>query len=93
MPRRSVTLTLVGLLALVSLAAAVFATGKMRYIDDTYGGLLDGPGRANGNATVRNASRGDARRLAERQRSRRALVREQLPAAWKRLRKSAAHLN
>jgi methyl-accepting chemotaxis protein len=40
-------LTLVGLLALVSLAAAVFATGKMRYIDDTYGGLLDGPGRAN----------------------------------------------
>ena len=34
-----------------------------------------------------------AGRLAERQRSRRALVREQLPAAWKRLRKSGARLD
>jgi methyl-accepting chemotaxis protein len=40
-------LTLLGLLALVSLGATVFATGKMRYIDDTYGNLIDGPGRAN----------------------------------------------
>jgi methyl-accepting chemotaxis protein len=38
---------LLGLLALVSLGATVFATGKMRYIDDTYGDLIDGPGRAN----------------------------------------------
>ena len=34
-----------------------------------------------------------AGRVAERQRKRRALVREQLPAAWKRLRKSGARLN
>ncbi len=40
-------LLLLGLLALVSLGATVFATGKMRYIDDTYGNLIDGPGRAN----------------------------------------------
>jgi len=40
-------LTLVGLLAVVSAAATVFVTAKMRYIDDTYGDLLDGPGRAN----------------------------------------------
>ncbi len=40
-------LALLGLLALVSLGVTVFATGKMRYIDDTYGDLLDGPGRAN----------------------------------------------
>jgi methyl-accepting chemotaxis protein len=40
-------LTLLSLLALVSLGATVFATGKMRYIDDTYGDLIDGPGRAN----------------------------------------------
>jgi methyl-accepting chemotaxis protein len=40
-------LMLMSLLALVSLAATVFATGKMRYIDDTYGDLIDGPGRAN----------------------------------------------
>jgi methyl-accepting chemotaxis protein len=40
-------LMLLSLLALVSLGATVFATGKMRYIDDTYGDLIDGPGRAN----------------------------------------------
>lgn len=34
-----------------------------------------------------------AGRLAERQHTRRALVRERLPAAWKRLRKSGARLN
>jgi len=38
---------LLSLLALVSLGATVFSTGKMRYIDDTYGDLIDGPGRAN----------------------------------------------
>src|SRR5208337_4623253 len=40
-------LLLVGLLALVSLAGTVFSTQKMRYIDDTYGDLIDGPGKAN----------------------------------------------
>jgi methyl-accepting chemotaxis protein len=40
-------LTLLGLLALVSLGVTVFATSKMRYIDDTYGDLIDGPERAN----------------------------------------------
>ena len=40
-------LTLVGLLAVVSVGATVFVTAKMKYIDDTYGDLLDGPGRAN----------------------------------------------
>jgi methyl-accepting chemotaxis protein len=40
-------LLLMGLLALVSLGATVFSTGKMRYIDDTYGNLIDGPGKAN----------------------------------------------
>src|SRR5882757_2799127 len=40
-------LMLLSLLALVSLGATVFATSKMRYIDDTYGDLIDGPGRAN----------------------------------------------
>lgn len=40
-------LLLISLLALVSLGATVYATGKMRYIDDTYGDLIDGPGRAN----------------------------------------------
>jgi len=40
-------LLLLSLLALVSLGATVFATGKMRYIDDAYGDLIDGPGRAN----------------------------------------------
>ena len=40
-------LMLLGLLALVSLGATIFSTGKMRYIDDTYGDLIDGPGRAN----------------------------------------------
>jgi methyl-accepting chemotaxis protein len=40
-------LTLMGLLALVSLAATVFTTREMRYIDDTYGDLIDGPGKAN----------------------------------------------
>jgi methyl-accepting chemotaxis protein len=40
-------LTLLALLALISLGTTVFATSKMRYIDDTYGDLIDGPGRAN----------------------------------------------
>jgi methyl-accepting chemotaxis protein len=40
-------LLLLGLLASVSLGATVFATSKMRYIDDTYGDLLDGPVKAN----------------------------------------------
>jgi methyl-accepting chemotaxis protein len=40
-------LLLLSLLAMVSLGATVFATGKMRYIDDTYGDLIDGAGRAN----------------------------------------------
>jgi CHAD domain-containing protein len=41
---------------------------------------------------LRSAAAFVAGRLAERQRARRARVREQLPAAWKRLRKSGAHL-
>jgi methyl-accepting chemotaxis protein len=40
-------LMLLSLLAMVSLGATIFATSKMRYIDDTYGDLIDGPGRAN----------------------------------------------
>jgi len=40
-------LVLLSLLAIVSLWASVFATGKMRYIDDTYGGIIDGPDAAN----------------------------------------------
>ena len=40
-------LTLLGMLALVSLGATVFATSKMNYIDDTYVGLIDGAGFAN----------------------------------------------
>src|SRR6266702_6353583 len=40
-------LLLLRLLAMVSLGATVFAAGKMRYIDDTYGDLIDGAGRAN----------------------------------------------
>ena len=40
-------LALLGMLALVTLSATVFATGKMRYMDDTYGDMIDGPGRAN----------------------------------------------
>ncbi|HEU5046914.1 MAG TPA: methyl-accepting chemotaxis protein [Rickettsiales bacterium] len=36
-------LALLGLMALVALGATFFATTKMRYIDDTYGNLLDGP--------------------------------------------------
>jgi methyl-accepting chemotaxis protein len=39
-------LTLLGLLAFVSLGATVFSTGKMRYIDSTYADLIDGPGAA-----------------------------------------------
>ena len=35
------------MLACVSIGATVFSTGKMRYIDDTYGNLLDGPASAN----------------------------------------------
>lgn len=40
-------LALLGLLALVSLGAVVFATGKIRYIDSAYGDLIDGPVFAN----------------------------------------------
>ena len=40
-------LVLLGALAVVSLGASVFTTGKMRYIDDTYGGIIDGPTAAN----------------------------------------------
>jgi methyl-accepting chemotaxis protein len=40
-------LILLALLAVVSVAATVFVTGKMRYIDDSYGNLIDGPGKAN----------------------------------------------
>jgi methyl-accepting chemotaxis protein len=40
-------LLLLSLLALVSLAITVFSTQKMRLIDDTYGDLIDGPGKAN----------------------------------------------
>lgn len=40
-------LLMLGLFGLVSLGAAIFVTGKMRIIDDSYGALLDGPGRAN----------------------------------------------
>src|ERR1700722_17499130 len=40
-------LLLLSLLSVVSLCASVFATGKMRYIDDTYGGIIDGPSAAN----------------------------------------------
>jgi methyl-accepting chemotaxis protein len=36
-------LALLALLALISLGTVVFATGKMRYIDSTYGDLIDGP--------------------------------------------------
>jgi methyl-accepting chemotaxis protein len=38
---------LLGLLAIVSVGATVFATGKMRYIDNTYDALLEGPSAAN----------------------------------------------
>ena len=38
---------LLGMLACVTIGATFFATGKMRYIDDTYGNLLDGPASAN----------------------------------------------
>ena len=40
-------LLLLSLLALVALAGTVFSTHKMRLIDDTYGDLIDGPGKAN----------------------------------------------
>jgi methyl-accepting chemotaxis protein len=40
-------LTLLALLALISLGTTIFATSKMRYIDNTYGDLIDGPGNAN----------------------------------------------
>jgi len=40
-------LVLLGLLAIVSVGATVFTTSKMRYIDDTYGDLIDGPGGTN----------------------------------------------
>ncbi len=39
-------LMLLGLLACVSLGATVFSTSKMRYIDNTYGDIIDGSGRA-----------------------------------------------
>ncbi|MDR3448396.1 MAG: HAMP domain-containing methyl-accepting chemotaxis protein [Alphaproteobacteria bacterium] len=40
-------LMLLALLALVSLGATMFSTSRMRYIDTTYGDLIDGPERAN----------------------------------------------
>src|SRR5271168_1878635 len=40
-------LVLLASLAVVSLAASVFTTWKMRYIDDTYGDIIDGPSAAN----------------------------------------------
>lgn len=40
-------ITLLVLFAVVSIGATVFATGRMRFIDDSYGNLIDGPGRAN----------------------------------------------
>ena len=40
-------LTLLALLAMISLGTTIFATGKMRYIDNTYGDLIDGPESAN----------------------------------------------
>ena len=40
-------LIILGLLSLVTVGATVFATGKMRYIDDTYGDLIDGPEKGN----------------------------------------------
>jgi methyl-accepting chemotaxis protein len=40
-------LTLLGLLSLVCMGTTIFASMKMRYIDDTYGNLLDGPAKAN----------------------------------------------
>ncbi len=33
--------------AVVSICSTVFATNRMRFIDDSYGNLIDGPGRAN----------------------------------------------
>lgn len=38
---------LLALLASVSVVAAVFSTNRMRYIDDTYGDLIDGSEKAN----------------------------------------------
>ena len=40
-------LMLLGVMAMVTAGATVFTTSKMRYIDDTYGDLIDGPGKAN----------------------------------------------
>ena len=40
-------LILLGMLAMVSLVATIFTTSKMRYIDTTYGDLIDGPERSN----------------------------------------------
>ncbi len=40
-------LVLLVLLSLICIGATVFATTKMRYIDDSYGNLIDGPGKAN----------------------------------------------
>jgi methyl-accepting chemotaxis protein len=40
-------LAIVGLLATVTIGGAFYSTKKMRYIDDRYGDLLDGFGRAN----------------------------------------------
>jgi len=40
-------LFLISLLTIVSLSATVYSTWKMRLIDETYGNLIDGPGRAN----------------------------------------------
>ncbi len=40
-------LLLLALFAGVSVGSTVFTTSKMRFIDDSYGDLIDGPGRAN----------------------------------------------
>ena len=44
---RSKIVVLLSLLGVVSLGAVIFATNSMRYIDTTYGNLIDGPEVAN----------------------------------------------
>ncbi len=48
-------LSLLAMMSLVTISGTIYATGKMRYIDDTYGALLDGYGR--GNLAVARANR------------------------------------
>ena len=40
-------MAMLAMFAVVSICATVFATNRMRFIDDSYGDLIDGPGRAN----------------------------------------------